>query len=132
MNQTVIFKYILSDLEKDEISVFLENSKTYSLFQDMEWLDITTHSQKCYSLIYENKTLISFSIIEEKHYGAFLFFGPICEPANLVFSINEIVNYYKSHFFLFDLIRSIISCSFALDKKSFIFLSNFLLYSKSE
>jgi lipid II:glycine glycyltransferase (peptidoglycan interpeptide bridge formation enzyme) len=97
----VVFTYKLEEFEIKKIHSFCNSIEFCSIDQQLEWTKIFFKTKICYFYVQEESEIISYCQIHEKPGSARIIFGPVCcDKDIMVYSINEIINFYKKkHFF---------------------------------
>lgn len=91
------FKYSLNNQELDEVLVFLNGFKNYSVLQNPIWSRIIYKNKKvCYFIYRVDNKIVAYSLIVENFFTARIMFGPLCIENHIAFNaIEEIYLYYK-------------------------------------
>lgn len=96
-----VFKYELDDIEVEKINHFCNSVEYCSIEQRLGWTEIFFKSKTCYFYLLEEGIIKCYCKILENTGSAHIIFGPVCCDKNvMVYSIIEIIKYYKKrHFF---------------------------------
>lgn len=95
------FKYKLDANEYENIRKFCSSVDYCSIEQQLDWTNLFYKSTSCYFYLQDDSGIRGYCQMHEKIGAAQIIFGPVCCDKDLmVYSINEIIAYYKRrHFF---------------------------------
>jgi lipid II:glycine glycyltransferase (peptidoglycan interpeptide bridge formation enzyme) len=97
-----VFKLELDNTERERIKLFCDSADYCSVEQSLGWSQMFNKAKICYFYLIDEDVIKSFSQIIESFKFANIVFGPVCnEKEIMITSINEIINYYKKHRFIY-------------------------------
>jgi len=97
-NNKILFKYNLSDKEKEQIIKFYNSFEFISINQFTCWEEINNPEKNiCYFIKKYGNKIISYSVILENKKIAYINYGPVSDNNDeIAFAIKEIRQYYKT------------------------------------
>ena len=97
-----VFKTELDNIERENIRIFCESVNYCSLEQLLGFPEILLNNKINYFYLTDNGVIKSFCQILEKFRFAHIWYGPVCSDKDLmIYSINEIVNFYRKRLFFY-------------------------------
>lgn len=97
-----VFKYELDSIELERVRKYCNSVDYCSIEQSVGWTEICYKSKICYFYLIDDTEIKSFCQISERFKFSHITFGPVCCDKDLmIFSINEIIKYYKKKGFWF-------------------------------
>lgn len=96
------FKYVLDKTDTEKITTFCKNADYCSVEQLIGWPDMFFRSRICYFYLSDDSGIKSFCQIHEGLRFAQIAFGPVCgDKEIMVYSLDEIIQYYKNKRYLY-------------------------------
>lgn len=95
-----VFKKKLDQSEQEEINKFCSSAHYFAIEQAFGFSEILGASKITYFYLTDDKTIHSFSQINENYRFAHIWFGPVCNDGDLMIeSVLRIAEYYKNRRF---------------------------------
>lgn len=97
-----VFKTELDKTELEKVEAFCKASDYCSIEQSVGWSNMFYKSKIRFFYLIDDNLIKCFSQINESFRFAHIIFGPVCSGnEEMIFSINEIIDYYRKRGFIY-------------------------------